>query len=44
MIGQFLTESIVIAFSALVLSIIIVQLSLPSFNVMADKSISIEWG
>ncbi len=44
LIGQFLTESIVIAFTALVLSIIFVQLALPSFNSIADKQISIQWG
>ncbi|MEO6673802.1 MAG: ABC transporter permease [Ginsengibacter sp.] len=43
LIGQFLTESVVVAFIALILAIAIVQLSLPFFNFLADKQMSILW-
>lgn len=43
LISQFLSESIVIASLAFVLSLILVQLSLPFFNGMADKLTSIPW-
>jgi ABC-type antimicrobial peptide transport system permease subunit len=43
LIGQFLTESVVVAFIALILAIIIVQVSLPIFNGLADKQMSITW-
>ncbi len=43
LVGQFLTESVLIAFMALVLAIGIVQLSLPFFNDLADKEMSITW-
>ena len=43
LIGQFLTESIVVAFLALILAILAVQLSLPFFNGLADKQMSITW-
>jgi ABC-type antimicrobial peptide transport system permease subunit len=43
LIGQFLTESVVVAFIALILAILTVQLSLPFFNRLADKQMSITW-
>ncbi|MEO8765385.1 MAG: ABC transporter permease [Ginsengibacter sp.] len=43
LIGQFLTESVVVAFIALILAILVVQLSLPFFNGLADKQMSITW-
>ncbi len=44
LIAQFLSESILMAALALVLAILIVLLSLPFFNNIADKSMSIPWG
>ena len=44
LIGQFLSESILVSFLAFVFSIVLVQLLLPFFNGMADKNISIRWG
>jgi ABC-type antimicrobial peptide transport system permease subunit len=43
LIGQFLTESVFMALLALLLSIVLVQLSLPFFNSLADKQMSITW-
>lgn len=43
LIGQFLSESFIVTFLALVLSILLVQLSLPVFNNLADKVMSIPW-
>ncbi|MCF6404827.1 ABC transporter permease [Chitinophaga filiformis] len=43
LIGQFLTESLVVSFLALVLAVLLVQLSLPFFNGLSDKVISIPW-
>ena len=43
LIGQFLTESVVVAFIALILAIVAVQLSLPFFNGLADKQMYITW-
>lgn len=43
LIGQFLTESIVVAFFAFILSVALVQLALPFFNGLADKEMSIPW-
>jgi putative ABC transport system permease protein len=43
LIVQFLSESLTLASLALVLAIIMVQLSLPLFNSIADKSMSIPW-
>ena len=43
LIGQFLTESVVVAFIALILAILAVQLSLPFFNSLADKQMYITW-
>jgi ABC-type antimicrobial peptide transport system permease subunit len=42
-IGQFLSESVLVAFMAFVLSIGLVQLLLPFFNGLADKEMSIPW-
>ena len=43
LIGQFLSESILVAFLAFIVSIGIVQLMLSFFNSMADKEMSIPW-
>jgi predicted permease len=42
-VGQFLTESILFAGLALTVSLAIAQLSLPLFNALADKHISVPW-
>jgi len=39
LIGQFLGESLLISFLALVLAIVIVSLSLPAFNILAEKDL-----
>jgi putative ABC transport system permease protein len=41
LIGQFLTESVLISFVSTFIAIIIVQLLLPSFNVLAGKNLSL---
>ena len=43
LIGQFLSESIVVAFLALTLALVLTQLSLPFFNHLASKQMSIPW-
>lgn len=43
LIGQFLSESMVVTFLALALSLLFVQLSLTWFNNVADKSLAIPW-
>jgi putative ABC transport system permease protein len=43
LVGQFLTESVVVALAALVFSLLLVQLSLPFFNTLANKDMSIQW-
>jgi putative ABC transport system permease protein len=43
LIGQFLSESIVFAMLALILALALVQLSLPFFNGLAGKTMSIAW-
>ncbi|TDE18541.1 ABC transporter permease [Dyadobacter psychrotolerans] len=40
---QFFSESLMVAFMAFVLSILLVQIALPSFNEMADKKMIIPW-
>ncbi len=42
-IGQFLSESVLVAFIAFIFSIGLVQLLLPFFNGLADKEMSIPW-
>lgn len=44
LIGQFLCESVLVAFLAFIFSLIIVQLLLPWFNEVADKKMTILWG
>ena len=44
LIGQFLGESILIAFLAGILALIIVQLCLPAFNTLTKKELFIEYG
>ncbi len=44
LIGQFLSESLLIAFLALLLAFIIVLISLPSFNTLTEKLITIQFG
>jgi predicted permease len=41
--GQFFTESVLIAAIALAVCLVLTQFSLPSFNVLADKQLSISW-
>jgi ABC-type antimicrobial peptide transport system permease subunit len=43
LVGQFLSESLVFAFLAFVLSLALVQLSLPFFNKLADKQMEVMW-
>jgi putative ABC transport system permease protein len=43
LIGQFLSESVLVAFVSLVLSILLVILLMPLFNKLADKDISLPW-
>jgi putative ABC transport system permease protein len=43
LIAQFLSESVVMATLAFVLSLVLAQLSLPFFNGLADKQTSIPW-
>ncbi len=43
LIGQFLSESILVAFIAFVFSILLTQLILPWFNQVADKQMNILW-
>jgi len=43
LIIQFLSESVLIAFLALLLAILLVQLALPSFNMLADKNLHLPW-
>lgn len=43
LIAQFLTESLLTVIIAFVLSVVIVELSLPWFNEIADKNLTIEW-
>jgi len=43
LIGQFLTESIVVASVAWVLALLLVQLTLPYFNILASKEIAMPW-
>jgi putative ABC transport system permease protein len=42
LIGQFLSESLIIAFFALLLALIIVELALPSFNTLTEKDVSLQ--
>ncbi len=42
LIGQFLSESLVISFIALALALILVELILPSFNKLTDKEVSLQ--
>jgi putative ABC transport system permease protein len=44
LIGQFFTESILIAVCSFLLSLLLVQLALPWFNQVADKQMAILWG
>ncbi|QEH42895.1 ABC transporter permease [Chitinophaga sp. XS-30] len=44
LIRQFFCESVLVSFIAFLLSLLVVQLTLPWFNQVADKSISIPWG
>ena len=43
LISQYLSESTLIAFLSLMLAIIMVNLFLPQFNIITDKSISFDW-
>jgi ABC-type antimicrobial peptide transport system permease subunit len=44
LIAQFFSESILIAFFAFVLSLLLVQLTLPFFNDVAGKKMNVPWG
>lgn len=44
LITQFITESIVFSFLAFVLCLLLVRISLPSFNLLVGKSLSIDFG
>jgi ABC-type antimicrobial peptide transport system permease subunit len=43
LIGQFFSESVMMALFALMLSVVLVQLALPWFNKVAGKNISVPW-
>src|SRR5665213_3015917 len=44
LIRQFLTESVVVAFLSLIFSLLLAQLSLPFFNEVSGKKMSVLWG
>jgi putative ABC transport system permease protein len=44
LIGQFISESLAVAFLALVLALLLAQISLPFFNGLADKQMTLPWG
>ena len=43
LIGQFLSESVLVAFVSFIFSIILVILLMPLFNKLADKNIQLPW-
>ena len=43
LIGQFFGESLMVTFCSFLVTLVLVQLSLPIFNQLADKQISIHW-
>lgn len=43
LIGQFLSESVLVAFISFIFSILLVLLLIPLFNTLADKNISLPW-
>ena len=43
LIGQFLAESLLVSIFSLILALLFVQLSLPFFNSLSDKAMSILW-
>lgn len=44
LIGQFLSESVLVAFVSFILAILLVILLMPLFNKLADKNIGLPWG
>lgn len=44
LVGQFIGESILLAFLAGIIAILVVQLSLPGFNKLTDKKLFIDYG
>ncbi|CAN5258361.1 ABC transporter permease [soil metagenome] len=44
LIGQFIGESILLSFLAGMVAVLLVQISLPAFNALTDKQLSIEYG
>ena len=44
LIGQFLSESLLVSVFAFAFSLIMVELALPVFNSVADKNVSLLWG
>ena len=43
LITQFMSESMLVTFFALILSLLLVELALPSFNQIADKKMTVLW-
>jgi ABC-type antimicrobial peptide transport system permease subunit len=43
LIGQFLSESLLVVFMAFVLAVLLVQLNLPWFNQLSDKAMVVQW-
>jgi putative ABC transport system permease protein len=43
LIGQFLSESLLVVFISFLVAILLVELSLSSFNQLADKTLAIQW-
>jgi putative ABC transport system permease protein len=44
LVSQFFSESLVVAFMSFLVALLAVQLMLPTFNVVADKRLSMPWG
>jgi ABC-type antimicrobial peptide transport system permease subunit len=44
LVGQFLSESVVVATLAFIMSLILVEIALPYFSALADKKMVVSWG
>jgi putative ABC transport system permease protein len=44
LVSQFFSESLVVAFISFLVALLFVQLMLPTFNLVADKHLSMPWG
>ncbi|MBS1488084.1 MAG: ABC transporter permease [Bacteroidetes bacterium] len=44
LVGQFFSESILVSLFSLTIAVLLVQLTLPFFNTVADKKLSMPWG